>query len=71
MAQRGNSDGSIVQRNDGRYMARVTLPDGRRRAYYGQTRAEASQKLQQAQAAIATGLPLGGERLTLGPFLET
>jgi integrase len=51
-------------------MARVTLPDGSRRAYYGKTRAEAAQKLLRAQAAIATGLPLAGERLTVGPFLE-
>ena len=50
--KRGNSEGSIVQRSDGRYMARVTLPDGRRRAYYGKTRAEAAQKLQRAMAAI-------------------
>ena len=69
--KRGNSEGSIVQRRDGRYMARVTLPDGRRRAYYGATRAEAAQKLQRALGTIANGLPLAGERLAVGPFLET
>lgn len=68
--KRGNSEGSIVQRGDGRYMSRVTLPDGRRRAYYGATRAEAAQKLQRALAAIANGLPLAGDRLAVGPFLE-
>jgi integrase len=52
-------------------MARVTLPDGRRRAYYGATRAEAAQKLQRALAAIDAGLPLAGERLAVGPLLET
>jgi len=52
-------------------MARVTLPDGRRRAYYGATRAEAAQKLQRALGTIANGLPLAGERLAVGPFLET
>ena len=68
--KRGNSEGSIVQRSDGRYMARVTLPDGRRRAYYGKTRAEAAQKLQRAMAAIDGGMPLPGERLLVGAFLE-
>ena len=70
MSKRGNREGSIVQRSDGRYMARVTLPDGRRRAFYGKTRADAANKLQRAQTAIANGLPLAGERLTVGPFLE-
>ena len=71
MARRGNSEGSIVKRNDGRWMARMTLPDGKRKAYYGQTRHEASQKLQEAQRMIADGLPLSGERQSIGAFLES
>ena len=67
--KRGNSEGSIVLRKDGRYMARVTLPHGRR-AFYGETREEAAQKLLQAQTVIADGLPLAGVRLLVGPFLE-
>lgn len=57
MAKRGNSEGSITKRPDGRYEARVTLPDGKRESFYGKTRQEANQKLLQAQKAISDGLP--------------
>ena len=70
MAKRGNSEGSICKRPDGRYEARVTLPDGKRKSFYGKTRQEANQKLLQAQKAISDGLPLAGERQNTGAFLE-
>jgi hypothetical protein len=38
--KRGNNEGSIKLRGDGRYEARVTLPSGRRKSYYGKTRAD-------------------------------
>ena len=71
MPKRGNSEGSISKRTDGRWMARITLPNGQRKAYYGRTRQEASQKLVQAQKALADGLPLTGQRQRCGAFLET
>ncbi|MBF8267735.1 MAG: Integrase [Dehalococcoidia bacterium] len=71
MSKRGNSEGSITKRPDGRYESRVTLSDGKRRSFYGKTRQEANQKLLRAQKAIAEGLPLAGERQTTGVFLET
>jgi len=46
--KRGNNEGSISKRSDGRWMARVTLPSGERRALYGKTRQEASRKLASA-----------------------
>ncbi|MBI4199689.1 MAG: site-specific integrase [Chloroflexi bacterium] len=70
MARRGNSEGSIVQRKDGRWEARVSLLDGKRKSYYGNTRQEVAQRLVQAQKAIADGLPLSGERQSTGDFLE-
>lgn len=71
MAKRGNNEGSIFKRKDGRWAASVTMPDGARRSFYGKTRQDAAQKLLKAQRAIADGLPLAGERLTIGQFLET
>ena len=68
--RRGNQEGSITKRPDGRYEGRVTLPDSKRRSFYGKTRQEANQKLQQAQKAISDGLPLAGERQSTGAFLE-
>ena len=70
MSKRGNSEGSIYQRKDGRWAAAVYTPDGRRRTFYGKTRQDAAQKLLRAQRTIADGLPLAGERLTVGQFLE-
>ena len=70
MAKSGNSEGSITKRTDGRWMARVSLPDGKRKPYYGKTRQEVAQRLVQAQKAIADGLPLAGDRQSTGAFLE-
>ena len=69
--RRGNHEGSVFQRQDGRWAASITPPNGRRKTYYGKTRQEVVRLLQQAQKAILDGLPLTGERLTLGAFLET
>ena len=71
MAKRGNSEGSITRRSDGRWMARVSLPNGGRKAYYGKTRQEVARKLLGAHKALADGLPLAGDRQTTGAFLET
>lgn len=74
MSKRGNAEGSISKRRDGRWEARVSLgyADGRRqrRAFYGKSRQEVARKLGRAQRALADGLPLPSERQTLGTFLE-
>jgi len=74
MTRRGNAEGSIYHRADGRWEARASLgcADGRRqrRAFYGRTRQEVARKLQAAQRALADGLPLPGERRMVGDFLE-
>jgi hypothetical protein len=62
MARRGNAEGTITQRADGRWEARtyvLTAAGGReRRCVYGRTRAEASEKLTKllsdAQRGIVT-----------------
>jgi integrase len=38
IAKRGNNEGSITRRDDGRWMARVTLPEGKRKTFYAKTR---------------------------------
>jgi hypothetical protein len=48
-SKRGNGEGSISQLSDGRWQARATLPDGKRKAVYGATRAEAAAKLTKIQ----------------------
>jgi integrase len=53
MPKRGNNEGSISQRSDGRWVARVTVPGGRRLNLYGKTRAEAAAKLTNALKGLA------------------
>lgn len=71
MAKRGNSEGSISKRSDGRWMARLSLPSGKRKYFYADTRAEVAQKLAAATRDRDQGLPVMGERLTVGQHLDT
>ena len=48
MARRGRGDGSIYQRNDGRWAATISLEDGKRKTFYGKTRKEVQEKLKVA-----------------------
>lgn len=66
--KRGNNEGSISQYADGRWVARVTLPDGRRRAYYAKTRHDAARKLAEAQHGVNRGVVEPPGRLTFGDF---
>ncbi len=67
--KRGNGEGSVRQRPDGTWEARLTLPDGARRSFYAKTRAEAARKLASAQGTVQQGLPLPAGRMTVGAFL--
>lgn len=69
-SRRGNREGSISKRSDGRWEARLTLEDGRRKSFYGRTRQEVQQKLSQAQRDLVGGLPIVGERLLVSQFME-
>lgn len=69
MAKRGNGEGSIYQRKDGRWVGSVTLPDGRRKDVYGKTRQEVASKLLPVMNAKADNLPVPSERQGVGDFL--
>ena len=70
MAKRGNNEGSISKRSDGLWMARLSLPGGKRKSFYGETRQEVAQKLAAATRDRDKGLPIVGERLTVGQHLD-
>ena len=58
MGRRGNGEGSISRRKDGRWEAKYTAhtADGpKRRTLYGKTRKEAADKLARALADRASG----------------
>src|SRR5215471_13025675 len=70
-AKRGNSEGSITKRPDGRWEARISLPDGKRKSLYAKTRQEAARRLAEAVRDRDRGLPVLGERQTVARFLAT
>jgi integrase len=68
--KRANGEGSISQYPDGRWAARLTLPDGRRKAFYGSTRREVQEKLTAALTARQQGQLIPTERETTAQFLQ-
>jgi integrase len=62
-------EGTVGRHPDGRWIARLQI-DGRRRSFYGRTRAEAVRKLQDAIRTAEAGLPIPDERSTVGTYLE-
>lgn len=75
MAKRGNGEGTISQRKNadgspGLWQARISLPDGRRKTFYGKTRQEVARKLAEATRDRDRGLPVvTDERLTVEQYL--
>lgn len=69
MARRGNGEGSIIRRSDGRWCAAVSLEGGRRKFIYGRTRHEVATRMAAALADREQGLLATGRRQTLGQFL--
>lgn len=70
--RKSNGEGSIRQRANGLWEARITLDGGHPKSFYGKTKAEALKKLRVAQHAMDKGLPvLSDERQTLGEFLAS
>jgi len=56
--RRGHGEGSVRRRPDGRWEARIRLPDGSRASAYGKTRAEAVRELDRIRRRVALGRPL-------------
>ena len=73
MGRRGNNEGSISKRKDGRYMGRYTVHTAggpKQRAVYGKTRAEVAEKLTKAMADRDGGLVYDAGKLTVGEYLD-
>lgn len=67
---RGQNEGSIAERTDGRWMGRVTLPGGRRKAFYGKTRAEVAKAINKALTELEQGITPADGRMTVQTFLD-
>ena len=75
--KRGNNEGSITRRPDGRWMAQVTIGRDpatgkpRRATFYGKTRQDVADKLTKALRDKQQGTFVAPHKLTLGEWLET
>jgi integrase len=72
MGRRGNGEGTITRRKDGRWEARYTVhTEGpKRRVLYGKTRKEVADKLAKALTDRASGYTFDTENMTVGGYLD-
>ena len=74
MAKRGQNEGSICKRKDGRWVGVISLGYGsgkrKRKSFYGETRREVQENLTAALRAHQQGMPVAPERQTVGQFLD-
>ncbi len=71
--KRGNGEGSITKRKDGRWMARYTVPTAKgpkRRTVYGGTRKEAADMLAKVLSDRIEGIVYDDENMTVGEYLD-
>lgn len=69
-SKRGNGEGTVCERSDGRWQGSLRLPNGQRKHVYGKTQRECRENLQNVRDQIRRGLPLAPERLTLAAHLQ-
>ena len=68
--RRGNNEGCIYHRKDGRWCAQVSL-SGRRLTMYGKTQKECRDWVKETITKIGNGLTFQGTQVTLMKFIET
>lgn len=69
MGRRGHGEGTIYKRPDERWCAQLSLEGGKRKTFYGKTRAEVARKLAEAMRDRDKGLPIVAERTTVAAYL--
>ena len=68
-SRRGNHEGSIVKRADGRFQAAIMF-EGKRRYYYNSKRSECVKWLTDIRSRIRRGMPVADCNMTLGEWIE-
>ena len=68
--RRGNGEGTIVKRADGRWAAAIIFDGYRRKWIYGKTRRDVSDRLRKIRSDVAEGRPVMKERLTMAEYLN-
>lgn len=67
--RRGNGEGTIYQRKDGKWCAMLSVGGGQRRTIYGNTYQEVQEKLDATKRALRAGGLRGSPRYTVGEHL--
>lgn len=67
--RRGHNEGSIKQRADGLWEARISLPGGKRKSLYGKTRKEVQDKLRAGLRDLDAGLDLSAGKQTIEQYM--
>jgi integrase len=70
MAKRTRRHRAIYLRADGRWEGQLGLPGGGRKSFYGRTRREALQKLEQGRWSLTLGLAVSSRSKTVAEFLD-
>src|SRR5947209_1236880 len=70
MGKRGNGEGSIYHRNDGRWVAEITIEGRQRKFVYGKTRKEVQEKLKVALHEQQQGTLVTAPQQTVAEFLN-
>lgn len=74
--KRGNNEGSITKRSDGRWMARIAVGRDpqtgqlKRVSFYGKTRQEAADQMARALSDLSRGSFVKPEKMTVGEWLD-
>ncbi|MFI5282597.1 MAG: N-terminal phage integrase SAM-like domain-containing protein, partial [Candidatus Dormibacterales bacterium] len=68
--RRGNGEGTILKRADGRWVAAIIFDGYRRKWIYGKTRRDVSDRLRKIRSDVAEGRPVMNERLTMSEYLN-
>ena len=74
MSRRGNGEGTITRRKDGRWEARHYVPTvngTKRKTIYGKTQAEVRDKLTKALSDRIDGIVYDDENVTVGEYLDS
>jgi integrase len=69
MGRRANGEGTVYQRKDGRWVATISLENGKRKSIYCKTQKEAVKAAREANQQKDQGMLLAGEDQTLSDFL--
>lgn len=68
--RRGHNEGTGGKRADGRWEWKITLPNGKRKSFYGKTQREARLKAKEAIADMEKGVDLSLRAVTVSAFLD-